>query len=135
MRCIIATVAMAIVLPFLSMFSASADVTPRPKPIKTPVIIVIVQNPISIPGQPRSLTEVPIECVYEPMSNGIYITFTSNIGNVEVIVENTFTGEYVSGSADTVSGQLFVPISGSEGVYTITFITDSGSEYYGSFEL
>lgn len=126
---------MVIVLPFMSIFSAYADGTPRPKPIKTPVIIVIIQNPISIPGQPRSLTEVPIECVYDPMSNGIYTTFTSNIGYVDVSVENLLSGEYVCGTADSAAGQLFIPVSGSEGDYTITFITDTGVEYYGSFQL
>jgi len=65
----------------------------------------------------------------------IITAFKSSIGTVGVVVENHTTGEYLSGTLSGEVGTQMIPISGTEGFYTITFTLQNGTQYYGEFEL
>lgn len=59
---------------------------------------------------------------------------TEDLGDVEVIVTNTSTGEFWSDTFDsTTERQSFLQISGSQGYYEIEYITESGDVYSGQF--
>jgi len=83
----------------------------------------------------RSPAVIPVEAYYDSFISGIAITFLQDLGNVEVNVTNHSTGEYLEGTMTATTGTTVLPISGTEGVYTITFTLSNGTEYEGEFEL
>ena len=99
------------------------------------IIIIIIKTPPPVPGQPRSLVQAPIECQYNPYMNGICATFNQDLGELDVLVENLSTGEYLEGTVDSAEGYVVLPVSSTPGVYNISFVTASGVEYTGEFEL
>jgi len=99
------------------------------------IIIIIIKTPTPLPGQPRSLVQAPIECQYNPYMNGICTTFNQDLGELDVLVENLSTGEYLEGTVDSAEGYVVLPVSSTAGVYNISFVTASGVEYTGEFEL
>ena len=84
----------------------------------------------------RSLTQIPVECCYMGMMNLILTTFSSDLGEVTIEVINTSTGETSYDIFDSgMTPQSVLPISGNSGYYTITYITEAGDIYEGSFEI
>ncbi len=83
----------------------------------------------------RAPAKIPIEAYYDSFLNGLAITFTRDLGNIEVNVTNHTTGEYLEGTMDAAAGVTMLPISGDEGYYTITFTLSNGKVYEGEFEI
>ena len=65
----------------------------------------------------------------------VLVTVTQNLGQVEFNITNSSTGEYLDGEFNALPGSYPIPISGSPGYYTITFILPDGRSCYGTFEL
>ena len=77
---------------------------------------------------------VPIEANYYGMISGIQTSVSEDIGEVEVLVTNTSTGEFWMTSFDSSNEQQsFLQISGTPGYYEIEYITESGDIYEGEF--
>ena len=82
----------------------------------------------------RSLIQLPIECHYFGIMNTIVTTVQSDLGDVLLIVTNCSTGNVWYDSFDSaLEPQTMLPISGEPGVYEITYITESGNIYEGTF--
>ena len=82
----------------------------------------------------RSLIQFPIECHYLSMMNAIMTTVQSDLGDVLITVTNCSTGNVWYDSFDSAQEpQTMLPISGDPGVYEITYITESGNIYEGTF--
>lgn len=86
-------------------------------------------------GRPRSPALVPISAIYESMLSTVFLTFTSNLGEIEVEVMNTTNGYYDSGSIQTWPLYAIIPISGGPGHYIILFTLPSGQQYKGEFDI
>lgn len=68
------------------------------------------------------------------MFSSIYTTVYEDLGEVEVYVTNTSTGEFWMTSFDSSNEQQsFLQISGTPGCYEIEYITESGDVYEGEF--
>ena len=82
----------------------------------------------------RSLTIIPLETYYQ---NGtIFLDFTYNVGNVEVSVRNTTTGNCWSGTVNSADGMGEISIAdGGAGSYTLTLVTAYGDCFTGYFNL
>ena len=117
---------LAVFLP-LSVFQLNAD---EKKPKHD-----IPLNPVKgYHDNNRSLTQIPVECCYMGMMNLILTTFSSDLGEVTLEVINTSTGEISYDIFDSgMTPQSVLPISGNSGYYTITYITEAGDIYEGSF--
>ncbi len=98
---------------------------------------IIVLDPFPIPGNdiPRSPTVVPISASYEPMLSSVFLTFTSNLGEIKVEVMNTTTGGYFSDFVDTQFLYATIPIIMGPGHYILLFTLPSGQRYKGEFDL
>ena len=98
---------------------------------------IIVLDPFPIPGNdiPRSPTVVPISASYEPLLSSVLLTFTSNLGEIEVEITNTTSGGYVSGTIDTQYLSSMIPISMGSGHYILLFTLPSGRQYIGEFDI
>lgn len=97
------------------------------------VLNIPIQNPEDQPGgRPRSL---PIfSASLDVDLNILSISSIYNVGEVDVVIENLTTGEYVEDSFNSSIPALF-PISGNSGLWTITLSLESGEEYHGIFEI
>jgi hypothetical protein len=78
---------------------------------------------------------VPIRVTYYSQSTSVEVLFTSNLGDVTVVIENTDTAEYHSYLVDSSLGGDSFLISGDPGHYTITFTLANGTEYIGEWEI
>ena len=84
---------------------------------------------------PRLPMLVPISASYEAMLSTLFLTFTSNLGEIEVEVMNTTTGGYDSGTVDTQFLYAAVPITMGPGHYLILFTLPSGQRYKGELDI
>lgn len=94
-----------------------------------------IEIPIKKPGSHdtvRSLYE--IQACYYGMLSAVYTSITSNLGEVEVIVTNCTSGEIWEDTFDSsTTSQHILQISGTSGFYEVTYLSDSGNLYEGSF--
>ena len=99
-------------------------------------IIIIDPLPEIHPGTgPRSPALIPISASYEAMLSTLFLTFTSNLGEIEVEVLNTTSGGYDSGTVDTQFLYATVPITMGPGHYLILFTLPSGQRYKGELDI
>ncbi len=97
-------------------------------------IVILKNDGITTKPIHRLPSKVPMECFYYSSSNSVLITFSSQIGDVDVDIYNMSTGEQV-GMTILSQNISFVPCPGIEGYCIITFRLSNGNTYYGEFEL
>ena len=120
----------------LSLFFSEGFAKPATSP-QTVTDTIIIIDPIHEPNDPipRTSSIVPISATYNSMMSSILICFSSNLGEIEVEVLNTFTGYYDSGFINTQFLSAIVPVTGGPGHYIITFTLPSGQQYQGEFDV
>lgn len=84
---------------------------------------------------PKAPTQVPIYAYFNSMLSSVLLTFSSNLGEIEIEVMNTTTGGYDSGVVDSQFLSAVIPITGGSGHYLITFTLPSGRKYGGEFDV
>ena len=89
-------------------------------------------NPWPGPSMPAF---IPISASYEAVLSTVFLTFTSNLGEIEVEVLNTTSGGYDSGTVDTQFLYATVPITMGPGHYLILFTLPSGQRYKGELDI
>ena len=99
---------------------------------QTPTEIPLLEeNP---PGdRPRSSSPIPISAYV--ISNTIYITFSNDLGEVDVTVEEASQGIILQTSVDSSELSAILPFGGAAGEYMISFTLQTGVSYCGLFEL
>lgn len=119
---------------FINGNSANASVAIVPSQDS---IIVIDPIPILFPDNniPRLPVLVPISASYESLLSSVLLTFTSNLGEIEVEVLNTTTGGYFSDFVDTQFLYATIPITMGPGHYVLLFTLPSGRQYKGEFDV
>lgn len=119
---------------FINGNSANASVAIVPSQDS---IIVIDPIPILFPDNniPRLPVLVPISASYEPLLSSVLLTFTSNLGEIEVEVMNTTIGGYFSDFVDTQFLYATIPITMGQGHYILLFTLPSGRQYKGEFDV
>lgn len=84
----------------------------------------------------RSYLQIPIESTYWGMMNLIQTSVSSDLGEITIEVMNESTGEFWTDSYDTgIITQTVLPISGTTGIYNVTYLTESGEFYEGCFTI
>ena len=83
----------------------------------------------------RLPVQIPISASYEAMLSTVFLTFTSNLGEIEVEVMNTTSGGYDSGTIDSQFLSATVPITMGPGHYIILFTLPSGQRYKGELDV
>lgn len=97
------------------------------------VTILIRHIPSDAPEAPRSLP-AEISAEYDDVLNSVVATLANAGTSVAVSIENLTTGESY-GDNVSGSGMAILPISGSSGLWVITFTLGSGEVFEGEFEL
>lgn len=99
-------------------------------------VIVIEPLPGYQPGHgPKAPFIVPIHAHYVSLLSTVILTFTANLGEIEVEITNTTTGGYDSGIIDTQYLSDSIPITMGSGHYIILFTLPSGRRYIGEFDV
>ena len=83
---------------------------------------------------PRGL-DVPIVSAYNGTTHLVSVLFLSNLGIVEVDIENEDAGVSSSYQVNSAIGYHSFVISGATGLWTITFTLADGTEYIGEWVL
>ena len=84
----------------------------------------------------RGLTSEPVESFYNGISSEIVTFFSSDLGNISLTVTNYSTGEVWYDFFDSAAEpQTYLPVSGTDGMYEVVYITESGDVYEGSFTI
>ncbi len=97
--------------------------------------IPIIRTKPSSEGTHRTPEVIPIVCLVDADGLNVSVSFLSGMGDVDIILENQFTGEYSLSSVDSSLGGAVIPFSGTSGNWIITFSFHSGVEYEGEFEI
>lgn len=116
-----------LLLPFFA-FEMSAD--EEKAEMKIPLKENIDENLI------RSLVPESIECYFYGTLSTIRTSVAYDLGDVSLTVTNCSTGEVWYDFFDSaMEPQNYLPISGSDGIYEVVYITESGNVYEGSFTI
>ena len=119
-----------ILLALLPLFTLSVNADDNSTRQNIPIQRVTTTN-----GN-RSISQTPIECCYIGMMNFIHTSVYTDLGNVYVEVINNNTGEIFWDSFDSgITPQHILTVSGISGYYQVTYITETGDIYEGSFIL
>ena len=97
--------------------------------------IVINPFPGFEPGTGGPKAPVPVSASYEPFLSSVVLSFSQNLGVIEVEVFNTSNGYYDSDFVNTLFLSAVIPICGGPGHYIITFTLPSGQQYGGEFDV
>ena len=97
--------------------------------------IVVKEIPIHrTTGKVLGRTLIEVEAYYYGMMSSIQTSFFADLGEIEVYVTNCSTGEMWYDTFDSgVEPHTVLYISGAAGLYEITYTTESGDVYEGSF--
>ena len=125
----------SIILSLIILSGLSNEIVAKDCSVIADTVIVI--NPFPIPGNdiPRSPALVPISAQYMSLLSTVILTFTSNLGEIEVEITNTTSGGYASGTIDTQYLSSIIPISMGPGHYILLFTLPSGRQYIGEFDI
>ena len=116
------------VLLSLSVFNMNAD--------ENEEVIKIVLRKEQGTKLERDVSFSFIESFYYGISSCVQTIALSDIGEVSVTVTNCSSGESWYESFDSAAQpQTFIQISGTPGLYQVTYITENGDVYEGNFNI
>lgn len=110
--------------------------SPR-KQFVTPLTLISEVPILDGGGGDRSLIISELRACIVSFGDNVYVVVTvfQDLGQMEYSITNTSTGWYIDDEFNAVPGSYPIPISGSPGFYTISFILPDGRSCYGTFEL
>ena len=118
-------------LLLLSIFVLAAPLTKSTNDGGTVPIPVVDSHELD----PIHRSLIPIEAYYISLNSSICVTFSQNLGDMDVTVTNMTTGDSDDFEIVASVGSTLLPISGDAGYFRIDFILASGTQYYGEFEI
>ena len=84
----------------------------------------------------RSLKDIPVKASYYSAIDSIVFTFSCDLGDMDIEIDNISTGEHVSAFVNTTYEPFtIVCISGDKGTYVIRLNGSDGKTYHASFVL
>ncbi len=97
--------------------------------------IVVILKDKQTTGQTktnRTPARIPIECYYYPYASNLELSFLSNLGTVDVVLENQTTGEMHDYVGNSASGRMVIPVA-PDATYRMDITTENGHNYYAVF--
>lgn len=76
--------------------------------------------------------KVQVECFYYSYTNSLELSFLSNLGTVNVVLENQTTGEIQNYVGNSATGRMIIPVE-SDSAYRMDVTTENGHNYYAVF--
>lgn len=66
------------------------------------------------------------------LTNSLELSFLSNLGTVDVVLENQTTGELQNYVGNSASGRMVIPVE-PDTAYRMDITTENGHNYYAVF--
>ncbi len=106
----------------IAVYSQNEDIIP---------IVVIEETKPNTKGN-LAPAKVQVECFYYSYTNSLELSFLSNLGTVDVVLENQTTGELQNYVGNSASGRMVIPIEPNT-AYRMDITTENGHNYYAVF--
>lgn len=106
----------------IAVYSQNEDIIP----------IVVKEKTTQGTKENHAPAKVQVECFYYSYTNSLELSFLSNLGTVDVVLENQTTGgiqDYVGNSA---SGRIVILVE-PDTAYRMDITTENGHNYYAVF--
>lgn len=104
------------------MYSQNEDIKP----------IVVKEKTTQGTKENHAPAKVQVECFYYSYTNSLELSFLSNLGTVDVVLENQTTGELQNYVGNSASGRMVIPIEPNT-AYRMDITTENGHIYYAVF--
>lgn len=118
-----------VILILLSLLTANIAVYSQKEDIK-PIIVKEETKP-NTKGN-LAPAKVQVECFYYSYTNSLELSFLSNLGTVDVVLENQTTGELQNYVGNSASGRMVILVE-PDTAYRMDITTENGHNYYAVF--
>lgn len=106
----------------IAVYSQNEDIIP---------IVVIEETKPNTKGN-LAPAKVQVVCFYYSYTNSLELSFLSNLGTVDVVLENQTTGELQNYVGNSASGRMVIPVE-PDTAYRMDITTENGHNYYAVF--
>ena len=118
-----------VILILLSLLTANIAVYSQNEDIKP---IVVKEKTTQGTKENHAPAKVQVECYYYSYTNSLELSFLSNLGTVDVVLENQTTGELQNYVGNSASGRMVIPVE-PDTAYRMDITTENGHNYYAVF--
>lgn len=118
-----------VILILLSLLTANFVMYSQNEDIKP---IVVKEKTTQGTKENHAPAKVQVECFYYSYTNSLELSFLSNLGTVDVVLENQTTGEIQNYVGNSASGRMVIPVE-PDTAYRMDITTENGHNYYAVF--
>lgn len=118
-----------VILILLSLLTANIAVYSQNEDI---IHIVVKEKTTQGTKENHAPAKVQVECFYYSSTNSLELSFLSNLGTVDVVLENQTTGELQNYVGNSASGRMVIPVE-PDTAYRMDITTENGHNYYAVF--
>ena len=118
-----------VILILLSLLTANIAVYSQNEDI---IPIVFKEKTTQGTKENHAPAKVQVECFYYSYTNSLELSFLSNLGTVDVVLENQTTGELQNYVGNSASGRMVIPVE-PDTAYRMDITTENGHNYYAVF--
>lgn len=118
-----------VILILLSLLTANFVMYSQNEDIKP---IVVKEKTTQGTKENHAPAKVQVECFYYSYTNSLELSFLSNLGTVDVVLENQTTGELQNYVGNSASGRMVIPVE-PDTAYRMDITTEDGHNYYAVF--
>ena len=115
-----------VILILLSLLTANFVMYSQNEDIKP---IVVKEKTTQGTKENHAPAKVQVECFYYSYTNSLELSFLSNLGTVDVVLENQTTGELQNYVGNSASGRMVIPVE-PDTAYRMDITTENGHNYY-----
>lgn len=113
---------MSLLTANIAVYSQNEDIIP---------IVVIEETKPNTKGN-LAPAKVQVECFYYSSINSLELSFLSNLGTLNVVLENQTTGEIQNYVGNSATGRMVIPVE-PDTAYRMDITTENGHNYYAVF--
>ena len=118
-----------VILILLSLLTANFVMYSQNEDIKP---IVVKEKTTQGTKENHAPAKVQVECFYYSYTNSLELSFLSNLGTVDVVLENQTTGELQNYVGNSASGRMVIPVE-PDTAYRMDITTENWHNYYAVF--
>jgi hypothetical protein len=118
-----------VILILLSLLTANIAVYSQNEDI---IPIVVKEKTTQGTKENHAPAKVQVECFYYSYTNSLELSFLSNLGTVDVVLENQTTGELQNYVGNSASGRMVILVE-PDTAYRMDITTENGHNYYAVF--
>ena len=118
-----------VILILLSLLTANIAVYSQNEDI---IPIVVKEKTTQGTKENHAPAKVQVECFYYSYTNSLELSFLSNLGTVDVVLENQTTGELQNYVGYMASGRMVILVE-PDTAYRMDITTENGHNYYAVF--